>query len=346
MKKRDFLSIADWSGAELTAMLDLSKKVKEQRKKYFKALDGKSIAMIFEKQSLRTHVTFDVAIHQLGAHPIFLTQADISLGKRESINDVARNLERWVAGIVVRTFAHAGLVELAHRARVPVINALTDFEHPCQAVGDVLTLQEHLGALKGKKLAFVGDGNNVCHSLMLLAAHVGMNFVAVTPRGYLPKEDVVRAATTIATRNGSVVELSHVPNEGVRNADAIYTDVWASMGQESEKEERARLFREFQVNAALMQCAKPGALFMHCLPAHRGEEVTDEVMDSPESVVFDQAENRMHTEKAILYTLLRNQDREKNRTDRHRRKLAHPHRTAGDHRRTNRKRTAHRPKRR
>jgi ornithine carbamoyltransferase len=344
--KRDFLSIADWSSADLRQILDLSAQMKKKPQLFFRSLEGKSVAMIFEKQSLRTHVTFDVAIHQLGGHAIFLTQADISLGKRESIHDVAKNLERWVAGIVVRTFAHAGLVELARRARVPVINALTDFEHPCQAVGDFLTMQEHIGTLKGKRLAFVGDGNNVCHSLMLLAANVGMDFVAVTPRGYLPGEDVMKTAAKIAARNGSVVELSHIPKEGVRNADAVYTDVWASMGQEAEKEERSKIFREFQVNTALMQCAKPSALFMHCLPAHRGEEVTDEVMDSAQSVVFDQAENRMHTEKAILYTLLRNQDREKNRTDRHRRKLAHPDRTAGNHRRTNRKRTAHRPKRR
>ncbi len=344
--KRDFLSIADWSSDELRQILKLSGQMKKKPQSFFRAFEGKSIAMIFEKQSLRTHVTFDVAVHQLGGHAIFLTQADISLGKRESIHDVAKNLERWVAGIVVRTFSHAGLVELAQHAKVPVINALTDFEHPCQAVGDFLTLQEHLGSLKGKRLAFVGDGNNVCHSLMLLAAKVGMDFVAVTPRGYLPNEDVVKIASKIAAQNGSVVEMSHIPKEGARNADAIYTDVWASMGQESEKEERARVFRDFQVNAALMQSAKPSAIFMHCLPAHRGEEVTDEVMDSAQSVVFDEAENRMHTEKAILYTLLQNQIREKNRTHSNRRKLAHPNRAAGNNRRTNRKRTADRAKRR
>ncbi len=344
--KRDFLSIADWSCEDLKGILTLSTNMKKNPQAYIRAFEGKSVAMIFEKQSLRTHVTFDVAVHQLGGHAIFLTQADISLGKRESIHDVAKNLERWVAAIVVRTYSHAGLAELAHHARIPVVNALTDFEHPCQAVGDFLTIQEHLGSLKGKRLAFVGDGNNVCHSLMLLAAKVGMDFVAVTPRGYLPNEEVVKTATKIAVENGSVVELSHIPKEGVRNADVIYTDVWASMGQEAEREERARVFRDFQVNAGLMRCAKPSALFMHCLPAHRGEEVTDEVMDSPQSVVFDEAENRMHTEKAILYTLLQNQHREQNRTNSHRRKLAHSHGTAGNHRRTDRKRTAHRAKRR
>ncbi len=339
--KRDFLTIADWSCDEFREVLDLSLRMKKNPKPYVRAFEGKSIAMIFEKQSLRTHVTFDVAVHQLGGHAIFLTQADISLGKRESIHDVAKNLERWVAGIVVRTFSHAGLVELARHARVPVVNALTDFEHPCQAVGDFLTIREHLGALKGKRLAFVGDGNNVCHSLMLLAAKSGMDFVAVTPRGYLPAEDVVKAASKIAAENGCVVEMSHIPKEGVRDADVIYTDVWASMGQEAEKEERARVFRDFQVNAALMRCAKPSAIFMHCLPAHRGEEVTDEVMDSPQSVVFDEAENRMHTEKAILYTLLQQQSREKDRTHSDRRKLAHQNRTARNNRRTGRKRAAH-----
>lgn len=344
--KRDFLSIADWSGKDLLRILDLSRSMKKNPERFYRALEGRSLAMIFEKQSLRTHVTFDVAIQQLGAHAIFLTQADISLGKRESIHDVAKNLERWVSGIVVRTFGHDGLRELANYARVPVINALTDFEHPCQAVGDFMTMQEHLGSLKGKRLAFVGDGNNVCHSLMLMAANMGMDFVAVTPRGYLPNEEVVKMASKIAVENGSVVELSHIPKEGVRNADAIYTDVWASMGQESEREERARIFRDFQVNGALMRCAKPSAIFMHCLPAHRGEEVTDEVMDSPQSVVFDEAENRLHTEKAIVYTLLRDQEREKHLTHRSRRKLAHSNRTAGHNRRTIRKRTAHHTKHR
>jgi ornithine carbamoyltransferase len=344
--KQDFLSIADWSTRDLLEMLKLSKKMKKDPKSYYHVLDGQSLAMIFEKQSLRTHVTFDVAIQQLGGHAIFLTQADISLGKRESIHDVAKNLERWVRGIVVRTFSHDGLCELARHARVPVINALTDFEHPCQAVGDFLTIEENLGTFKGKRLAFVGDGNNVCHSLMLLAAKVGMDFVAVTPRSYLPDENVMKTASKIAAEHGSVVQLSHIPKEGVHHADVIYTDVWASMGQESERDERASVFREFQVNATLMQCAKPSAIFMHCLPAHRGEEVTDDVMDSPQSVVFDQAENRMHTEKAIVYTLLREQGREKNSLNRSRRKLAHTNRSAGNNRRTNRKRTADRRKHR
>lgn len=344
--KRDFLSIADWSTRDLLEVLKLSKRMKANPRSFYHVLDGQSLALIFEKQSLRTHVTFDVAIQQLGAHAIFLTQADISLGKRESIHDVAKNLERWVRGIVVRTFSHDGLCELAKFAKVPVINALTDFEHPCQAVGDFLTIEEKLGTFKGKRLAFVGDGNNVCHSLMLMAAKVGMDFVAVTPRGYLPDEEVMKMASKIAAEHGSEVQLSHIPKEGVHNSDVVYTDVWASMGQESQRDERATMFREFQVNEALMKHANSSAIFMHCLPAHRGEEVTDEVMDAVHSVVFDQAENRMHTEKAIVYTLLKDQDREKNSTDRGRRKLAHPDRAAGHNRRTTRKRTPDRRKHR
>jgi ornithine carbamoyltransferase len=344
--KRDFLTIADWTTRELLDLLALSKEMKKHPAKFYKALEYQSLAMIFEKQSLRTHVTFDVAIQELGAHAIFLTQADISLGKRETYHDVAKNLERWVKGVVVRTFSHQGLVELAKYTKVPVVNALTDFEHPCQAIGDFLTIEEHLGGFKGKKLAFVGDGNNVCHSLMLMAAKVGMDFVAVTPRGYLPNEEVVKVASKIAAENGSKVELSHNPKDGVHNADAVYTDVWASMGQESEKEERAMIFHDFQVNVAMMRHAKPSAIFMHCLPAHRGEEVTDEVMDSKQSVVFDEAENRMHTEKAIVYTLLRGQHSENLGAHSNRRKLAHSNRTAGNNRRTDRKRAANRGKRR
>ncbi len=300
MGKRDFLGIADYSSSELGELLALSKEVKEYPANYVHALRGQSVAMIFEKQSLRTHVTFDVGIHELGAHAVYLTQADISLGKRESVYDTAKNLERWVHGVVVRTFAHKTCTDLAAAMRVPVVNALTDLEHPCQALGDFLTMQEHLGELKGKKLVFVGDGNNVCHSLMLFAAKIGMNFVAATPRGYEPKKNIFKSAAKEAGLHKCSIDINHNPKEAVKHADAIYTDVWASMGQESQKEERMEAFREFQVNAKLMSLAKNTALFMHCLPAHRGEEVTDQVMDSRQSVVFDQAENRLHTEKAVL----------------------------------------------
>jgi ornithine carbamoyltransferase len=303
--KRDFLSIADWSTAELEQILELSRSMKAYPAKYRRVLDGCSIAMIFEKQSLRTHITFDVGIHQLGAHAVYLTQADISLGKRESIYDTAKNLERWVNGVVVRTFAHATCTELAMHMKVPVVNALTDFEHPCQAVGDFLTMYEKFGSFQKRKFVFIGDGNNVCHSLMLMAAKVGTNFTAITPKGYTPDPAVVRAAATIGKKTGSRVEVVNTPKQGVKNADVIYTDVWTSMGQEAEKEARMKAFKGFQVNSALMSAAKSGAIFMHCLPAHRGDEVTDAVMDSPQSVVFDEAENRLHTQKAVLATIVR-----------------------------------------
>jgi ornithine carbamoyltransferase len=302
--KRDFLSIADWSTDDLEQILDLSRSMKEYPAKYRGTLNGCSIAMIFEKQSLRTHVTFDVGIHQLGAHAVYLTQGDISLGKRESIYDTAKNLERWVNGVVVRTFAHATCAELALHMRAPVVNALTDFEHPCQAVGDFLTVREHLGGFRNKKFVFIGDGNNVCHSLMLMAAKMGMHFTAITPKGYTPDTKVVGMAIKTGRKTGSRIEVVQSPKQGVKNADVIYTDVWTSMGQESEKEQRLNAFRDFQVNSRLMAAAKSGAIFMHCLPAHRGDEVTDAVMDSKQSVVFDEAENRLHTQKAILATIV------------------------------------------
>jgi ornithine carbamoyltransferase len=304
MLKRDFLSINDWTPSELAKMLELSRTVKSNPAGVRKALDGMSIALVFEKQSLRTHVTFDVGVHQLGAHPVYLTQGDISLGKRESISDTAKNLERWVDGVVVRTYAHQTCVDLAAATEIPVVNALTDLEHPCQAVGDFLTIKEKLGSFNGKTLVYIGDGNNVCHSLMLMAAKLGMHIVAATPRGYEPNPAIFKLATHAARERRTLVSIEHNPHEAVKHADVVYTDVWASMGQESEKAERQEIFRNFQVNARLMAAAKSKPLFMHCLPAHRGEEVTDEVMDSAQSVVFDQAENRLHTEKGILLTLL------------------------------------------
>jgi ornithine carbamoyltransferase len=336
--KRDFIGIADWSTKELIGILELSKKMKANPKKFARSLEGKSVALVFEKQSLRTHVTFEIGIKQLGANTVYLTQADISLGKRESNHDVAKNLERWVDAIVIRTYAQKNLDELAKCAKVSIVNALSDFEHPCQAVGDFLTIQEHLGSFKGKKLAWVGDGNNVCHSLMLFAAKVGMDFIAITPAGLQPHYDVVDNAMKTASSTGAKIELSCNPLEGVQGADVIYTDVWVSMGQEADHDTKMKAFDGFQVNAELMKLAKPSAIFMHCLPAHRGEEVTDEVIDSPQSVVFDEAENRLHTQKAIMYTLLKGQGREKLHAGRGRRKLAHPRRTARNNRRAARKR--------
>ena len=302
--KKDFISIADWTPDELWQILLLSLKMKEYPANYSDAIKGKSVAMIFEKQSLRTHVTFDVGIYQLGGHSIYLSQQGINLGKRESIHDVAKNLERWVDAVVIRTYAHSNCVDLGKHMWCPVVNALDDIEHPCQAVGDFLTIVENFGEVQGRKLTFVGDGNNVCHSLMLLAAKLGMNFTAATPKGYEPKKQIVNLALKTAKKTGSKIQVVNSAAEGARSADVIYTDVWASMGQESEKEERANIFKNFQVNAKLMKLAKDSAIFMHCLPAHRGEEVTDEVMDGKQSVIFDEAENRLHTQKAILFTLM------------------------------------------
>ncbi|MBI5476452.1 MAG: ornithine carbamoyltransferase [Ignavibacteriales bacterium] len=302
--KKDFLSIADFSTDELFGLIELSKEVKKHPDNYRQKLQGKSIATIFEKQSLRTHVTFDVGIYQLGAHAIYLTQGDISLGKRESIYDTGKNLERWVDGVVVRTYAHKTCTDLAAAMKIPVINALTDFEHPCQALGDFLTVHEKKWSFSGKKFVFVGDGNNVCHSLMLFAAKVGMNFVANTPKGYEPDKNVIKSSIVFAKKMGSTVEVINDPKEAVKDADVIYTDVWTSMGQEAEKESRLKIFKNYQVNKKLMSLAKSDAIFMHCLPAHRGEEVTDDVIDSKNSVVFDEAENRLHTQKAVMLTLM------------------------------------------
>jgi ornithine carbamoyltransferase len=302
--KRDFLSIADWSSKEIVKILELSAKMKSRPEKYKDSIKGKSVALIFEKQSLRTHVTFDVGINQLGGHSVYLTQSDINLGKRESIYDVSKNLERWMSAVVVRTYSHQVCVDMGRYMKIPVINALTDFEHPCQAVGDFLTAVEHLGSLKKKKFAFIGDGNNVCNSLMIMAAKLGMNFVAATPEGYEPQDEVMMVSKKAAKETHASIEAVHDPKEAVKNADVIYTDVWVSMGQEAEKEKKVRDFQGYQVNKELMKLAKKSAIFMHCLPAHRGEEVTDDVIDSRQSVVWDESENRLHSQKAVIYTLL------------------------------------------
>lgn len=302
--KKDFLSINDWSSRELKKLLELSAKIKSHPEKYKNSLKGKSVALIFEKQSLRTHVTFDVGIHQLGGHSVYLTQSDINLGKRESIYDVSKNLERWMSAVVVRTYAHQSCVDMARYMTIPVINALTDYEHPCQAVGDFLTAMEHLGSLKKKKFVFIGDGNNVCNSLMLMAAKLGMNFVAATPEGYEPPDEVVKLSKKAAKESDSNLEIVRDPEVALRDGNVVYTDVWVSMGQETEKETKQKAFQGYQINRELMKLANKSAVFMHCLPAHRGEEVTDDVIDSKQSVVWDESENRLHSQKAIIYTLL------------------------------------------
>jgi len=299
---KDFLSIHDLSLFEYSKLMDLTQEVKKNPKKYKAKLQGKVLAMIFEKPSLRTRMTFETGMLQLGGEAIYLSPTDIQIGQRESISDIGKNMERWVDGIMIRTFAHRNVIDLAAAARIPVINALTDLSHPCQGMADFFTLREKKPGLE--KLAYVGDGNNVCHSLMFAAARAGIAMSVAVPEGYEPNPDIIRRAQEDGRETGFSFELTHDPFAAVRGADAIYTDVWASMGQESEKEKRAKIFAPFQVNRALMAEAKPGALFMHCLPAHRGDEVTDDVIDSAQSVVFDQAENRLHAQKAIMLSLM------------------------------------------
>jgi ornithine carbamoyltransferase len=261
--------------------------------------------MIFEKPSLRTRVTFESAMYQLGGHAIYLAPADIGLGRRECVHDVARNLERWVDMIVARTFLHTTVLDLARYAAIPVINALSDLEHPCQAIADFLTLKEKRGELGGLKLAYVGDGNNICNSLILLSALMGVRMRVASPEGFEPKAEIVEKARSLASPADADIEISHDPYEIVADADALYTDVWASMGQEDEAEHRRTIFSGFQVNAELVSHAPHDVLIMHDMPAHRGEEITDEVIDSARSIVFDQAENRLHAQKGILVFLAR-----------------------------------------
>jgi ornithine carbamoyltransferase len=300
----DFLSLRDFAPTEIHHLLELAADIKARPAAFSTALRGKTLAMIFEKPSLRTRVTFDVGIQQLGGFSLYLSPAEISLGKRESIHDVAKNLERMVQGIMIRTFAHQIVEEMAKEASVPIINGLTDYSHPCQAMADFLTIQEAKGRVDGIKLAFVGDGNNVAHSLMFAGALLGAHISIVCPKGYEPKGDATAWSTAQAATTGGSIVVTNDPVEGVRGADVIYTDVWASMGQEAEAEARRRLFLPYQVNEAMVERAKPDVSFMHCLPAHRGEEVTAGVIDSPRSVVFQEAENRLHAQKAIMLELM------------------------------------------
>jgi ornithine carbamoyltransferase len=305
LKGRDFLSVDDFSAKEIRAVLKLAMEIKAHPKRFRKALEGKMMALIFEKPSLRTRTTFAVGIKQLGGDSLLLTPADINLGKRESVFDVAKNLERMVNGIMIRTFANATTTSLAEHASIPVINGLDDREHPCQAMADILTILEYHRTLKGLKLCYVGDGNNVAHSLMLMAGKLGAMLCVGTPDGYRPDSMMMERSLQLAEESGGKILWTADPQEAVRDADVVYTDTWTSMGQEAEAESRKKVFAPFQVNAALLSHAHPDALFMHCLPAHRGEEVTDDVIDSPNSVVFQEAENRLHAQKAIMLELLR-----------------------------------------
>ncbi|HOV74866.1 MAG TPA: ornithine carbamoyltransferase [Candidatus Hydrogenedentes bacterium] len=298
---RDFLSLADLDRASILGLLDLADELKQRQRRHepYRPLEGKTLAMIFEKPSLRTRVTFEIGIFQLGGYGLFY---QTRLGERESVPDVARNLERWVDGIMARTYSHQVLVELAEYSSVPVINALSDREHPCQILADAQALREHKGKFDGLKVAFVGDGNNVFASWAHFAARIPIHLTLTCPEGYEPDPEILAFAQR--ETNGSVM-VTHDLAEGVGNADAVYTDVWASMGQEDEAEARAAVFAPYQVNAKCMALAKPDAVFMHCLPAHRGYEVTDEVIDSRQSIVFDEAENRLHAQKAIMVSLMK-----------------------------------------
>jgi len=297
---RDLLSVHDLNHSEVEFLLNLGRQVKAHSARYAHALEGKELALLFEKPSLRTRVTFEFAMAEAGGRCITLGPQEVGLGKREAVKDVALNLSRWVDVIMARVFSHESLKELAEYASIPVINGLSDFEHPCQALGDYMTLLEHKEHLHGLTLAFLGDGNNVSHSLIYGATRLGVRMKLGTPPGHEPSAAVVAEARF----EGGDIYVTDDPAEAVASADAVYTDVWTSMGHEAEAEEREILFRPYQVNSALMRMAKPDAVFMHCLPARRGQEVTDEVIDSVSSIVYDQAENRLHIEKAILLSLL------------------------------------------
>lgn len=303
---KDLISIHDLTSAEVEEILNLAAdlKAKQKRKEKHEYLWAKSLVMIFEKPSTRTRVSFEIGMWQLGGLAINLDQEAIGLGVRESIGDVAKTLSRYADAILIRTFAHEKVIELAKYASVPVINGLSDLLHPCQALADVFTIREKKGMSGNIKVAYIGDGNNVCHSLMFAAAKVGMNLTVATPKGYEPEKGIVERALKDGKKAGVEIDILNDPVIAAKNADVIYTDVWASMGQEKQRKIKNAKFKNFQVNAKLAKLAKPDYIFMHCLPAHRGEEVTDEVIDSPNSVVFDQAENRLHVQKAILVKLL------------------------------------------
>ncbi|MFH1662360.1 MAG: ornithine carbamoyltransferase [Chloroflexota bacterium] len=302
MKGKDLLSISDLSSDDISLLISDTMVMKASGQ--LSSLSGKTLALLFEKPSLRTRVSFEVAIRQLGGQAIYLSPPEVGLGKRESVADVARVLNRYVDAIVARTFSHNTLEVLAGYTDVPVINALSDLEHPCQILADLFTIYEKKGGLKGLTLAYIGDGNNIAHSLLLAAALVGLNFRIASPKGYNVDEKILKKAQSYAIDSGSEIVLTEKAAQAAINADIIYTDVWTSMGQEKESKKRQQTFADYQVNSKLLALAREGAIFMHPLPAHRGEEVTEGILDSPASVVFDQAENRMHLTKALLVSIL------------------------------------------
>jgi ornithine carbamoyltransferase len=307
LKGRHFTRVADWSGAELVRVLDLADELKElqQRREQHHLLAGRTLGMIFQKPSTRTRVSFEVGIFQLGGSGLYLSAGDLQLGRGETLKDTATVLSRYLDAIMIRTFAQDDVEELARHASIPVINGLTDSSHPCQALADVMTIRERLGRLEGVTTVYLGDGNNVCASLMVAAAKLGINFRAATPKGYEPAAEVVEIAREAAAQTGATIELFDDPREASAGADVLYTDVWTSMGQEEERERRLRDLDGFGIDETLVQLAADGAIVLHCLPAHYGEEITEDVLYGPQSAVWDQAENRLHAQKALMALIIR-----------------------------------------
>lgn len=306
LRNKDLISIHDLSVGEVATILDVSRKLKKKLKlgEPHEYLKGKTLAMIFSKASTRTRVSFETGFHQLGGHPIYMTESTSQIGRGEPVKDTARVLSRFVDGIMIRTFSHAAVKELADYATVPVINGLTDLLHPCQALTDMFTIMEYKDVLKGRKLVYVGDGNNMAHSLMFACAKVGMNMVCASPKGYQPDPQVVAQAKIDAAVTGCTIKVQEDMFDAVKGADVLYTDVWTSMGEEAEREKRMKDLHDYQINQELLDAARPDAMVLHCLPAHRGEEITDEVIEGSHSAVFDQAENRLHVQKAIMALLM------------------------------------------
>jgi len=306
LKGRDFIALVDYTPEEIRYLIDLAIDLKRKQKsgEVYHPLKGKTLGMIFEKSSTRTRVSFEVGIYQLGGQGLFLSGNDLQIGRGETISDTAQTLSRYLDGIMIRTFAHRTVIDLARGATIPVINGLTDTNHPCQVLCDYQTILEHKGRLEGLKVAYVGDGNNMVHSLMMGAAKLGVHLSVATPEGYAPDADIIRQSEEVAAETGAKISILRDPKEAVADSDVVYTDVWASMGFEQEQKEREIAFANYQVSEELMKYAKNDYLFMHCLPAHRGEEVTEGVIDGKHSIIFDQAENRLHAQKAIMAAIM------------------------------------------
>jgi len=306
LKGRDFLALADYSPDEIRYLIELAILLKQKQKagELYQPLKGKTLGMIFEKSSTRTRVSFEVGMYQLGGHALFLSKNDLQLGRGESVWDTAQTMSRYLDGIMIRTYEHRKVIELARGATIPVINGLTDYAHPCQALADYQTVLEHKGKLEGLKIAYIGDGNNMVHSLMVGAAKLGLHMAVASPEGYEPDATLVKQTREMANETGSTITVVRDPREAIEGADVVYTDVWASMGFEAEQQEREIAFKNYQVNEELVKYAKKDFVFMHCLPAHRGEEVSEGVIDGKHSIVFDEAENRLHAQKAIMAAIM------------------------------------------